>query len=118
MVDSGWARWNEVSKSTHDSYSLYTQYHDSLSLCLSVVSYSDCAIGHGAAHYLSEKFGRDSDGDVQHLCPKCRTLCKNQCAEHPDAQLDLVHVPQAFSLLVSELRAMNVAARLTVNRSQ
>ena len=71
-------------------------------------------INAGLSHFLAEKFNKDSDGDCMHLCPKCHTLTKYICPEHPDAKLDTVHIPQAFSLLVSELRAMNVAARLTV----
>ena len=83
-------------------------------ICAISVMFADCHINAGLSHFLAEKFNKDSDGDCMHLCPKCRTLTKYTCPEHPDAVLDTVHIPQAFALLVSELRAMNVAARLTV----
>jgi DNA-directed RNA polymerase beta subunit len=74
----------------------------------------DCAINAGLSHFLAEKFGQDSDGELIHLCTKCHVLCKNQCPEHPDLPLDIVHVPQAFTLMLAELRAMNIATRLSV----
>jgi DNA-directed RNA polymerase beta subunit len=69
---------------------------------------------HGASQYLVDKFTKDSDGDLTHVCSKCRTFTKVMCPEHLDAHLDIVYVPQAMRLLVSELRGMNVHCRIMV----
>jgi len=74
----------------------------------------DAAINAGVSNFLAEKYGRDSDGDLYHICPECQSLCKNQCPEHPETALDIVHIPQAFALMVAELRAMSINAKLVV----
>ena len=88
----------------------------------------DCIISHGAANVLSERLFEQSDPFIGTVCNKCgllaqpaaeRTLVRNKrpfckvCGTH-----DTVHdvrMPYAFKLLLQELMAMNIAARLEVD---
>ena len=85
----------------------------------------DCIISHGAANVLSERLFEQSDPFVATVCSKCgmlaqpvadktllrqkRPFCRT-CNDH--ASVQDVRMPYAFKLLLQELMAMNIAARL------
>lgn len=87
----------------------------------------DCIISHGAANVLSERLFEQSDPFVATVCSKCgflaqptadktllrqkRPLCR--ICNSGEAVHD-VRMPYAFKLLIQELLAMNIAARLRV----
>jgi DNA-directed RNA polymerase II subunit RPB2 len=85
----------------------------------------DCIISHGAANVLSERLFEQSDPFVATVCSKCgmlaqpvadKTLLRQKrpfcraCNDHTSVQD--VRMPYAFKLLLQELMAMNIAARL------
>tara|TARA_B110000046_G_C13024781_1_gene413281 strand:+ start:3346 stop:6933 length:3588 start_codon:yes stop_codon:yes gene_type:complete len=85
----------------------------------------DCIISHGAANVLSERLFEQSDPFMATVCSKCgmlaqpvadKTLLRQKrpfcraCNDHTSVQD--VRMPYAFKLLLQELMAMNIAARL------
>jgi DNA-directed RNA polymerase II subunit RPB2 len=85
----------------------------------------DCIISHGAANVLSERLFEQSDPFIATVCSKCgmlaqpiadKTLLRQKrpfcrvCNDHISVQD--VRMPYAFKLLLQELMAMNIAARL------
>ena len=88
----------------------------------------DCIISHGAANVLSERLFEQSDPFVATVCSKCgllaepvadKTLLRQKkpycrvCSTHETVHD--VRMPYAFKLLMQELMAMNIAARLRLN---
>ena len=85
----------------------------------------DCIISHGAANVLMERLFEQSDPFVATVCSKCgmlalpvadQTLLRHKKAyckicKTGDTVRD-VRMPYAFKLLMQELNAMNIAARL------
>ena len=85
----------------------------------------DCIISHGAANVLSERLFEQSDPFVATVCGKCGLLAQ-PAAEHTlirqkkpycricksGAMVQDIRMPYAFKLLLQELMAMNIAARL------
>ncbi|KAG8760675.1 DNA-dependent RNA polymerase II [Serendipita sp. 396] len=80
----------------------------------------DCMISHGIAAFLKERLFDASDAYRLHVCDicgltaianlkrqsfECRS-CKNKTA------ISQIHIPYAAKLLIQELQAMNIAARL------
>ena len=91
----------------------------------------DCIISHGAANVLSERLFEQSDPFVATVCSKCgllaqpvadKTLLRQKrpfcrvCNDHTSVQD--VRMPYAFKLLLQELMAMNIAARLRLKCEQ
>ena len=90
----------------------------------------DCIISHGASNVLTERLFEQSDPFVATVCGTCGLLahpaaektilrdkfphCKN-CKTSIDVHS--VRMPYAFKLLLQELMAMNIAARLTLVKS-
>jgi DNA-directed RNA polymerase II subunit RPB2 len=85
----------------------------------------NCIISHGAANVLSERLFEQSDPFVATVCNQCgllaqpvadKTLLRQKkpycrvCKTHSTVQD--VRMPYAFKLLLQELMAMNIAARL------
>ena len=90
----------------------------------------DCIISHGAANVLSERLFEQSDPFIATVCSSCGLLA-NPCAEKtlirdkkpycPNCKANNVHnvrMPYAFKLLLQELMAMNIAARLCLQDKQ
>lgn len=85
----------------------------------------DCIISHGCASVLSERLFEQSDPFVATVCNKCGFLAQPAAektllrSKKPMCRVcssgDAVHsvrMPYAFKLLLQELMAMNIAARL------
>ena len=85
----------------------------------------DCIISHGAANVLSERLFEQSDPFIATVCSKCGLLAQPTAdktllrQKKPFCrvcnQSNTVHdvrMPYAFKLLLQELMAMNIAARL------
>ena len=85
----------------------------------------DCIISHGAANVLSERLFEQSDPFVATVCGNCgllahpaaeNTILRNKkpfctvCQSSEDVRD--VRMPYAFKLLLQELMAMNMTARL------
>jgi DNA-directed RNA polymerase II subunit RPB2 len=85
----------------------------------------DCIISHGAANVLSERLFEQSDPFIATVCSTCGLLAQS-AAEHTlirqkkafcrvcntHKNVHNVRMPYAFKLLLQELMAMNIAARL------
>jgi len=85
----------------------------------------DCCLSHGSAHLLSERLVEQSDPFVSHVCSKCgllalpaaeKTLIRNRKPHCTNCKgggdVHEVRMPYAFKLLLQEMMAMNIAARL------
>lgn len=96
--------------------------------CNSSFRLQDCIISHGAANVLSERLFEQSDPFIATVCGKCgllaqpaadKTLLRSKraycrvCAT--SEKVHDVRMPYAFKLLLQELMAMNIAARLRLN---
>ena len=79
----------------------------------------DCLIGHGAAMVLKDRLLKESDGVVVYVCNKCGHIamidrhnflrcpvCKDGEDVYP------IEMSYAFKLLLDELKAFGVIARL------
>lgn len=94
----------------------------------SFLLFQDCIISHGAANVLSERLFEQSDPFIATVCGKCgllaqpaadKTLLRSKRAYcRVCATNETVHdvrMPYAFKLLLQELMAMNIAARLRLD---
>ncbi|KAJ8978429.1 hypothetical protein NQ317_019667 [Molorchus minor] len=77
----------------------------------------DCLIGYGASMMLVERLMVSSDQCEVDVCNKCGRLgycgwC-NSCKS--SGQVSSITIPYACKLLLTELQAMNITARLTLN---
>ncbi|KAJ8971880.1 hypothetical protein NQ314_000493 [Rhamnusium bicolor] len=77
----------------------------------------DCLIGYGASMMLVERLMVSSDQCEVDVCNKCGRLgycgwC-NSCKS--SGQVSSITMPYACKLLLTELQAMNITARLTLN---
>lgn len=87
----------------------------------------DCIISHGAANVLTERLFEQSDPFIATVCTKCGLLAQpaaenalirakmsrcNNCKN--DSIVKDVRMPYAYKLLLQELMAMNIAARLSI----
>ncbi|CAH1183423.1 unnamed protein product [Phaedon cochleariae] len=77
----------------------------------------DCLIGYGASMMLVERLMVSSDQCEVDVCNKCGRLgycgwC-NSCKT--SAEVSSITMPYACKLLLTELQAMNITARLTLN---
>ncbi|KAJ8920655.1 hypothetical protein NQ315_004794 [Exocentrus adspersus] len=77
----------------------------------------DCLIGYGASMMLVERLMVSSDQCEVDVCNKCGRLgyCSwcNSCKS--SGQVSTITMPYACKLLLTELQAMNITARLTLN---
>ncbi|XP_060516602.1 DNA-directed RNA polymerase III subunit RPC2 [Cylas formicarius] len=77
----------------------------------------DCLIGYGASMMLVERLMVSSDQCEVDVCNKCGRLgyCSwcNSCKS--SAQVSAITMPYACKLLLTELQAMNITARLTLS---
>nr|XP_023025777.1 DNA-directed RNA polymerase III subunit RPC2 [Leptinotarsa decemlineata] len=76
----------------------------------------DCLIGYGASNMLIERLMVSSDQCQVDVCNKCGRLgycgwC-NSCKS--SGQVSTITMPYACKLLITELQAMNISARLTL----
>lgn len=90
----------------------------------------DCIISHGAANVLSERLFEQSDPFIATVCGKCGMLAEPMAdktllrQKKPQCRLCKTHetvhevrMPYAFKLLMQELMAMNITARLRLKHS-
>lgn len=90
----------------------------------------DCIISHGAANVLSDRLFEQSDPFIATVCGKCgllaqsaseQTLLRNKTAYctlcKSSQDVHSVRMPYAFKLLLQELMAMNIAAKIKLTNT-
>ena len=90
----------------------------------------DCIISHGAANVIAERLFEQSDPFIASVCEECGLLAnpsaeqtlirdkKPYCSNCKSHNVHNVRMPYAFKLLLQELMAMNIAARLCLQKKQ
>jgi DNA-directed RNA polymerase I subunit RPA2 len=86
----------------------------------------DSIISHGAAYLLRDRLFHCSDGQIDHVCPKCGSLLSGLAPERDtepvcmqcNVTCERVEIPFVFRYLSAELASMNVKIKLNLKKIQ